>query len=200
MNHNITLWKPNDSVVIPQSGMELSEYISGTKKLKAILQWNAAVDLDLHAFYRPKDEGEDGHIFFGDKGKKKHSPYIHLDKDMGVGDVGGNNHEKISIGALADVECILIATNIFRFFECFSGSDTFGKYDGKVKISTCLSNNEIHVPLTSNCRGHWCTIALIDNTDPYSPIISNINKVTNDEPKIDDYLDQDIVDMVAYGG
>ena len=188
------LYEQGDSVAIPQSGMELSEFTPGETKIRAILEWNAAVDLDIHAFYRPKNGKQDGHVFFQSKGNKKKSPYIHLDKDMGVGNVGGDNKEVITIGALADVDVILIATNIFRFLGFLSNDDNFGKYDGKIRLITS-SSNEVDVPLTSKNPGKWCVIALIDNSDPYSPIVTNINEVTDSEPKIDDYLDNDVLEL-----
>ena len=194
MANNIVLYEQGDSVGIPQSGMGLSEFKPGETKIRAILEWNAAVDLDIHAFYRPKNGGKDGHVFFQSKGNKKKSPYIHLDKDMGVGNVGGDNKEVITIGALADVDVILIATNIFRSFGFLTSDDNFGKYDGKIKLVTS-SLTEIDVPLTSSQPGKWCVIALIDNSDPYSPIVTNINEVTDSEPKIDDYLDNDILEL-----
>lgn len=192
--NNIVLRKQGDSVAIPQEGMELSEYTPGETKIRAILEWNAEVDLDIHAFYRPKDGGEDGHVFYYSKGSKKKPPHIHLDKDMGVGNVGGDNREIITIGTLANVESILIATNIYRFFGFLAEGDNFGKYDGKIKLVTSKAN-EIDVPLTSKAPGRWCVIALIDNSDPYSPIVTNINKVTDSEPKIDDYLDDDVLEL-----
>jgi tellurite resistance protein TerA len=194
VTNNIVLYEQGDSVAIPQSGMELSEFTPGETKIRAILEWNAAVDLDIHAFYRPKNGKQDGHVFFQSKGNKKKSPYIHLDKDMGVGNVGGDNKEVITIGALADVDVILIATNIFRFLGFLSNDDNFGKYDGKIRLITS-SSNEVDVPLTSKNPGKWCVIALIDNSDPYSPIVTNINEVTDSEPKIDDYLDNDVLEL-----
>lgn len=191
---NMVLREQGDSVVIPQAGMELSEYTAGTTKLMAILQWKAAVDLDIHAFYRPKGGDKDGHVGFHSKGDKNRNPYIYLDKDMGVGNVGGENQEIITIGTLAHVDSILIATNIFRFFGFLAGGDNFGKYDGVVRLIT-NSSNEIEVPLLSIAPGRWCVIALIDNSDPYSPLVTNINKVTDAEPKIDDYLDNDILEL-----
>jgi len=192
--NNIVLRKEGDSVAIPQAGMELSEYTPGITKLKAILQWNAAVDLDIHAFYRLKGSEKDGHVSFQDKGKKNKPPYIHLDKDMGVGNVGGDNQEIITIGTLAHVESILIATNIFRLVGFLSGGESFGKYDGKIRLITSESN-EIDIPLISSTPGRWCVIALIDNSDPFSPVVSNINKVTDQEPKLDDYLDNDVLEL-----
>lgn len=190
-NTSIVLREQGDSVIIPQSGMELSEYIVGVTKLKAILQWQTAVDLDIHAFYRLKNNDGDGHVGFHSKGSKKKAPYINLNKDMGVGNVGGNNQEIISVGTLEHIDSILIATNIFRVFSFLAKDDNFGKYDGVVRLITS-SSNEVEVPLTSTMHGRWCVIALIDNSDPFSPLVTNINKVTNEEPKIDDYLDTDI--------
>ena len=184
---NIVLREPGDSVAIPQTGMELSEYTNGEIKIRAILKWNAEVDLDIHAFYRNKDGSKDGHVSFGSKGSNKKPPYIYLDKDMGVGNVGGDNQEIITIGTLAHVDSILIATNIFRILGFLAEDENFGKYDGNIKLITSKSN-EIAVPLTSSTPGRWCVIALIDNSDPYSPIVTNINKVTQSEPKLDDYL------------
>ncbi len=191
--NNIVLREQGDSVAIPQSGMELSEYKPGETKMRAILKWNAAVDLDIHAFYRLKGSAKDGHVGFNEKGDKKKSPYINLDKDMGVGNVGGDNQEIITIGTLADLDYILIATNIYRTFG-FLHNDNFAQYDGKVNLITNKSN-EINVPLTSKTLGRWCVIALIDNIDKYSPIVTNINKVTQNEPKLDDYLDDEILEL-----
>jgi tellurite resistance protein TerA len=191
---NIVLREPGDSVAIPQTGMELSEYTAGETKIRAILKWNAEVDLDIHAFFRPKDGSKDGHVSFESKGSKKRPPYICLDKDMGVGNVGGDNQEIITIGTLAHIDSILIATNIFRFFGFLAADENFGKYDGKIKLITSKSN-EIDIPLTSGTPGRWCVIALIDNSDPYSPIVTNINKVTESEPKLDDYLNNNGIEL-----
>lgn len=191
---NIVLANQGESAVIPHNGLNLSEYVAGNTKLRVVLEWNAAVDLDIHAFYRHRAKGNDGHVFFGAKGKKSKKPYIHLDKDMGVGNVGGDNREIITIGALGDVECILIATNIFRLFGFLREDDNFARYDGSVSIITSL-DDEVRVPLTSDVAGRWCVIALIDNSSPESPVVTNINKVVREEPKIDDYLDDGVLEL-----
>ena len=191
---NIVLANQGDSAVIPHSGLNLSEYVAGKPKLRAVLEWNAAVDLDIHAFYRLRSGGKDGHVFFGSKGKKNKKPYIYLDKDMGVGNVGGDNREIITIGALGEVECILIATNIFRVFGFLAKEENFARYDGFVSIITSL-NEEIEVPLTSNVAGRWCVVALIDNSCADYPVVTNINEVVNEEPKIDDYLDDSVLEL-----
>ncbi len=193
---NTVLANQGDSAVIPHNGLNLSEYVAGKTKLRAALKWNAAVDLDIHVCYRPKDGGKDGHVSFLSKGKKNRKPYIHLGKDMGVGNVGGDNREIITIGSLGQVERILIATNIFRFFGSLAKDDNFARYDSSVSIITSL-NDEIEVPLTSDEPGRWCVIALIDNSEPESPIVMNINKIVKEEPKIDDYLD-DVVFELSY--
>jgi len=192
---NIVLHEQGDATVISQHGQDLSEYKVGITKLKAVLNWRTAVDLDIHAFYRMKMNSEDGHVNFGNKGSKVKKPYIHLDKDAGVGNIGGDNQEIITIGALQGVECILIATNIFRVLGFLAGDEKFSKYDGEVQIITS-NGDKVTVPLTSNETGRWCVIALIDNTDPYSPVVTNINKVVESEPKIDDFLDNDILDAI----
>ena len=192
---NIVLRKQGDSVAIPQTGKELSEYTPGVEKIKAILEWNAAVDLDIHAFYRLKGGKKDGHVYFGDKGRKRKSPHIHLDKDMGVGNVGGDNKEVMAIETLSAVDSVLIATNIFRMFGgIFAEGDNFAKYDGKVKLVTNKFAT-IEVPLISSKPARWCVIALIDNSDPYAPLVTNVNKVTDSEPKLDDYLDNDVYEL-----
>lgn len=71
---------------------------------------------------------------------------------MGAGNVGGDNQEIITIGTLANVDSILIATNIFKFFGFLAEDENFGKYDGKIKLITSTSN-EIDVPLTSKTLG-----------------------------------------------
>ena len=85
------------------------------KEIKATLRWRTAVDLDLHCFYRlktdtppvPQKKGflaklvgmggssAEGHVCFSSRGSKTASPWIFLDEDAGVGDVGGDNEENI---------------------------------------------------------------------------------------------------------
>ena len=191
---NIVLRKQGDSAVIPQIGSELSEYIPGIKRIKAVLEWRSAVDLDIHAFYRLKKRMISGHVYFAAKGNPEKSPYIHLDEDMGIGNVAGRNREIITIGTLADVESVLIATNIYSSPK----GNVFARYGGRVRLITSKSDT-IEVPLTSPKPASWCVIALIDNSDPYSPLVTNINKVTDDVPRLDDYLDDDIHELTYDG-
>ena len=138
------------------------------------LQWRAAVDLDLHAFYRTKS-GHQGHVYFGDKD----GPCMQLDTDAGVGDRGGQNEENITITSLDDFEEILFATKIF------SKGGSYQDYDGRVAVQT-NNGDDIQVPLTSRERADWCVIAKFSN-DVNGPTIMNLNQVTNSEPATGDF-------------
>ncbi|KYC43544.1 hypothetical protein WA1_10810 [Scytonema hofmannii PCC 7110] len=81
---------------------------------------------------------------------------------------------------------MLIATNIFRFFGFLSPEDSFAKYDGKVLVKTDVGDR-IEVPLTSEEVGKWCVIAKIDNTNPTTSKVVNINKVQKQEPSINNF-------------
>ncbi|OCA88743.1 TerD family protein [Pseudobacillus wudalianchiensis] len=172
----ITLEKPGDFISLKKADK--------INHIAVKLQWTKGVDLDMHAFYKTKD-GQNGHIFFGNKGKTDKSPFIALDKDAGVGNTSGNNEENLVIKTLKDVESVIIATNIFRFLP-FRKGDNFAKYDGKVIVKT-NTGDEIDVPLTSNEPGRWCIISKIDNINPAAPKVININRVQKNQPNIDEY-------------
>lgn len=154
----------------------------GATSVHAQLTWTQAVDLDLHCFYRTK-EGEFGHVFFGNKGKREEAPYIMLDEDAGVGNTAGDNEENIRIERLDHLDSLIIATNIFRFLGFLSKGDNFAKYDGRVVVTT-NAGDVIEVPLTSEQPGKWCIIARIDNTG-VGPQIINVNQVQKEEPDKD---------------
>jgi|GEM_PF-1011520 len=158
---------------------------AGIRRINVKLSWTQAVDLDLHAFYKTKN-GRFGHVYFASKGSLNKPPYIRLDEDMGVGNTAGDNEENIAIATLEAVDCVLVATNIFRFFGFLSRGDHFAKYDGRVVVKTDRGD-EIEVPLTSKEKGRWCIIAKIDNTDSSHPRVVNINEVRQEEPAIKDY-------------
>lgn len=149
------------------------------------LNWTKSVDLDLHAFYKIKS-GAFGHISFVQKGSLNKPPCILLDKDAGVGATAGNNRENIKIATLAHVDYVLIAANIFRFLGFLSPGDSFSKYDGKVVVKTD-GGDHIEVPLVSEEIGKWCVIAKIDNSNPNSPKVINVNKVQQKEPSLNEF-------------
>lgn len=133
------------------------------------LQWHAAVDLDLHAFYLTKS-GQPGEIYFSNR----IGPHIRLDRDAGVGNLAGNNEENITIASLDDFKTILFATKIF------SKGGSYRDYDGRVAVQT-NNGDDVIVPLISNERADWCVIAKLDNAGD-KPRIINVNRVTNNNP------------------
>ena len=140
-------------------------------KINVRLQWTASVDLDLHAFYRTKS-GEEKEIYWF----HRNGPCITLDTDAGIGDVGGQNEENITITSLDGFEQILFATKIF------SKGGSYADYDGRVVLQT-NNGDDIVVPLTSRERADWCVIAKIDNA-ANGPSVTNVNQVTDDEPTV----------------
>ena len=143
-------------------------------KVNIRLQWSAAVDLDLHAFYRTKS-GDEGVVWF----VAKDGPCMRLDTDAGVGNRGGQNEENITITSLDGFQEILFATKIF------SKGGSYRDYDGRVAVQT-NNGDDIQVPLTSRERADWCVIAKLSN-DVNGPTIMNLNKVTDSEPAVGDF-------------
>jgi len=180
----ITLKKKGDTADIP------------VKNLIATLSWTAAVDLDLYAFYQAKQTvkskggffgfggvkpGQEGKIYFSSRGKLNKFPWMQLDQDSGVGDKGGTNEENLRIVNLDEIEHILIAANIFNKPDA-----NFASYDGRVTIKTD-SGRSFEVPLSATIGGNWCIIAHIDNTNPTTAKLININKVQTKEPVISQF-------------
>lgn len=163
------------------TSIDLAKDSSGNlEKVKVTLVWTAKVDLDLHAFYRLKN-GQTGQVYFASKGALNKAPFIKLDKDMGVGNTGGDNKETLVIGDPTQIESIIFATNIFRFFG--RGKENFARYDGRVILATSLG--EITVPLTSETLGSWAIIAKFENKQ--KPVITNINQILERQPDIKDF-------------
>jgi len=171
-------------VILKQKG-DFTEIAQRLTRIQVKMTWTTGVDLDLHAFYRTKT-GETGHIYFADKGNLTQFPFIALDKDEGVGNSAGLHEENLTISSLENIETILIATNIFRFFGFLSKGDNFARYDGKVSLQT-NAGEHIEVPLISNEIGKWCAIAAIDNSNPVAPKVININRVQKTEPDLDTF-------------
>lgn len=168
-------------VILKQKG-DSTEIAKKLNKIQVQMTWTTGVDLDLHAFYRTKTN-KTGQVYFANKGKAEQFPFIALDKDAGVGNTSGKNEENLVITSLEQMDLILIATNIFRFFGFLSKGDNFARYDGNVSLKTDAGDN-IEVPLTSNEIGKWCIIAAIDNSNPNLPKVININRVQTSEPDI----------------
>ncbi len=171
------------------------------KDLTATLSWTAAVDLDLHAYYKTKSTmptvkvgflkklagagsgkpGEEGVIYFSSRGSKKDYPWIYLDKDAGVGDVGGKNEENLYFTDLQNMEHILIVANIYNKPDA-----NFSSYDGKVTLKS--TGQGFEVPLTATTGGSYCIIAHIDNSGALGPLLINVNKVQKEKPTIASFI------------
>lgn len=179
-------------VVLKEKGD--SAYIP-VKNLVATLSWTAAVDLDLYAFYRAKKDvkerggflgmggvkpGKEGKVYYMSKGNLGKFPWMNLDQDSGVGDVGGQNEENLRIANLDEVDHVLIVANIFN-----KPRANFATYDGRVTLKT--GEQEIEVPLTATTGGSWCVVAHIDNSNPMGARLININQVQRDQPNISQF-------------
>jgi uncharacterized protein involved in tellurium resistance len=172
------------------------------QELQATLEWQSAVDLDLHCFYRlAMEEGEgstsdgffsrvvnmvtgsgaDGHIFWKNVGSLKVAPWIRLAKDSGKRSKDGKKTEKILFGDLAKLAHVLIVANIFA-----QPRSNFAEQDGVVVVS--CGETVIRVPLTEDAKGSWCVVARIDNTGD-APRLINVNKTQRSEPKIRDFVE-----------
>lgn len=184
-------------IVLKQKGERTA--LSGNA-FHATLKWKTAVDLDLHCFYRFKGgtgrknpgfleklgsmltgtpEGE-GHVYFASRGSKTDSPWIYLDHDAGIGDVGGDNEENMYFTKLDRIGHALIAANIYN-----KPNANFARYDGRVTVQG--AGREIEVRLTESEPGSWCVIARIDNSTG-SPQLINVNKSQLSRPAIEQFL------------
>lgn len=169
------------------------------KNVVATLSWTAPVDLDLYAFYRAKMDikpkkgflgfggvqpGQEGKVYYSSKGSLSKFPWMSLDQDSGVGDVGGMNEENLRIAHLDELDHVLIVANIFN-----KPNANFASYDGRVTIKTTgkATEQQVEVPLSATSGGNWCVIAHIDNSSPLGTKIININQVQKKAPKINEY-------------
>ena len=180
-------------IVLKQKGEKAS--LSGND-FQATLRWKAAVDLDLHCFYRIRGasapskgilgkllgggSNKEGHIYFSKRGSKTNSPWIYLDQDAGIGDVGGDNEENIYFTRLDQIEQALIVANIYN-----KPNANFSSYDGLVIVRG--GGHEIEVPLTERQTGSWCVIARVDNSGG-SPQLINVNKTQRGKPAVSQFV------------
>lgn len=178
-------------IVLRQKGEKAN--LSGND-FQATLRWKASVDLDLHCFYLLKDAAPapakgvfgkifgggsssgEGHVDFSKRGSKERSPWIYLDQDAGIGDVGGDNEENIYFTRVDHIERALIVANIYNKSDA-----NFAGYDGVVIVRG--GGREIEVPLTERKQGSWCVIAGLDNSSG-TPQLINVNKTQQSKPTI----------------
>ncbi|MBU1625911.1 stress response protein [bacterium] len=193
------LLKLSSKIVLKQKGDKVAIPI---KNFQATLSWTAAVDLDLHAYFKPKATSppekagflkkmllgagsekskKEGCVYFSDRGSKTSFPWIYLDKDAGVGDVGGQNEENLYFTGLQRMEHILIVANIFNKPDA-----NFASYDGKITLKA--DGQSFEVPLTATTGGSYCIIARINNSGPSGPVLVNVNKVQRERPTVNSFL------------
>jgi len=141
------------------------------RNIKVKLHWTAPVDLDLHAIYRTK-RGNESSVYFGNREEDG----MTLDFDAGIGDVGGQNEENITLDSLDSLEEVLFATKIYL------KGGSYSDYNGKVVVKT-NNGDEIVVPLTSREHVDWCVIAKLLNS-PNGPELVNLNKVSAVDPVV----------------
>ena len=141
------------------------------ENIRVKMTWTKAIDLDLHAFYSMKN-GENKQVYFCNKKDTQ----VSLDEDAGVGDRGGQNEENIIVEELDGIEEILFATNIY------GDGDRFSDYDARVIVE--VGKDKFTVPLSAQQSAAWCIIARIDNRNPRQPQVINVNRVTEEEPKL----------------
>lgn len=170
------------------------------KNLRVTMQWKAAVDLDLHAYFQTKltapaggnfftrlvgggsgKPGDEGHVYYANRGSKTSFPWIYLDRDAGIGDVGGDNKENLYFTDLQHLEHILIVANIYN-----KPKANFARYDGKVIVKA--DSRSFEVPLTATTGGNNCIIAHVDNSGTASPVLVNVNKVLGHAPTVAEFL------------
>ncbi len=119
--------------------------IGAFNQLRVSLIWTSAVDLDLMAFYRTKD-GRTGGVYSdnyagGSLGSLNSFPFMELSGDEGVGAIGGDNREIMTIAKLDDIEELHICA--VNFTDASSGtSKVFADYDARVEVET--DRNEKH--------------------------------------------------------
>ncbi len=192
------LLKLSSKVVLKKKGDNASIPV---RNLQATLSWTAPVDLDLHAYYKMKSTSQansgggflkklmggsgssakEGCIYFKSRGSKTSSPWIYLDQDAGIGDVGGVNEENLYFTDLDKIEHILIVANIYNKPDA-----NFASYDGKVTLKA--DGRSFEVPLSATTGGSYCIVAHIDNSGPSGPLLVNVNKVQKDIPRVSSFI------------
>ena len=160
------------------------------------LEWDSSVDLDLHLFYRKKDgkpvndspaakllnekfgnrtsltSPDDGIVNFSYRGSLVNYPFIKFETDK-------PKHKSFRISRLDEQDHILIVVNIFN------KNTNFTRHKGVVTVLN--GDQDIDIPLTNNTAGNHCVVAKIKCTRENQAVLSNINQIVKELPKIDDF-------------
>ena len=175
---------PQEEIKVLPKPKDFTEISSKFVRITVTLSWTHAIDLDLYALYHTKD-GKIGEIYHESRGSLKTFPFMKLDEDAGIGNVGGNNEENLHIASLAEIDYVLIAVNIYQgqgFFSLFKKKDSFSRYDGKILIQPD-DKQYFEIPLSSAESGNWCVVAGIENRKDTLKIL-NINSATAKKPDL----------------
>ena len=177
----------NEDLVVNQLKQKLTLSIKGehtaiaVKQLQVTLQWRAAVDLDLMAFYRAKD-GEKGGVFSdnypgGNLGSLVDFPFMQLSADAGVDAQNEDHQEILVIDRLDDLAEVYICTlNYTDAVE--KRNSAFADYDGEVIVND-NSGHSVTVPLNATQKGQVAIIARIDHDATGNAILKNTNEVVS---------------------
>ena len=148
LKQKIVLKHKGDSTALPVRQVHIS------------LRWQAAVDLDLMAFYRTHD-GQEGAVFSdhfpgGTLGALDTFPYIALSGDDGLSETHGEHEEGLMISRVDQFECIYICA--LNYTDAIRRQPScFASYDGHVWVFI-EPQAEIAIPLNATTPG---TIAIL---------------------------------------
>lgn len=149
-------------------------------QLQVVLEWRAAVDLDLMAFFRAKN-GQVGGVFSsnfpgGDMGSLTSFPFIQLSGDAGVNaQEEDDNQEVLDIARLDDLaEVYICALNYTD--AAAKRSSSFADYDGNVIVND-NHGHSVTVPLNATQKGQVAIVARIDHSGDGDAILRNENSI-----------------------
>ena len=162
-----------------------SAALGAFNQLKISLIWSSAVDLDLMAFYKTKDNQVGGvysdNYSGGNLGNLNQFPFMQLSGDAGVGATGGDNREEMRITNLDKIqELYIVAVN---FTDASSNSNAlFSKYDARVEVET--DRGEVHViKLDSNSQGSVAVLCKVSQNFMGTQLANDSNVISFEQFK-----------------
>ena len=175
-----------EKIVLADKGQQVD--LPTVKKLVATLSWKNGndgkeVDLDLMAFFEPKDGGEAGGVFTnllpgGDLGDLNKFPFIKLSGDAGVGGAAGEHQEELKITNLDKIGKLhLIAVNYTESQKNTTNSPaSFSEYNGHIEVKDDTGHS-FDIPLKSTTPGTVAHVLTIDNTGGIGAVLEMKDEV-----------------------
>ena len=151
----------------------------------AVFSWKSAADLDLMASILKKD-GTFTLVFSdkypgGNMGSLGSFPFVMLDKDAGLGGVGGDNQEVIQISQI-DPTVQSIELIVVNYQDAVANKPVnFGTYDGVLTLGTDAEGVNFQMAIDSNQPGFVCHVATIDNSGQVPRLVKRGDILTIDE-------------------